>query len=80
MKTINSSDVIFATVTQRGTTLYNARLSGLSSMADVMRFLHKALAGAVGMLTLTLRNGTQGWSRRTSFKLAMAEGVQLSLF
>ncbi len=80
MKTINSSDVIFATVTQRGATLYNARLSGLSSMADVMRFLHKALAGAVGMLTLTLRNGTQGWSRRTSFKLAMAEGVQLSLF
>lgn len=80
MKTINSSDVIFATVTQRGATLYDARLSGLSSMAEVMKFLHKVLAGAVGMLTLTLRNGTQGWSRRTSFKLAMAEGVQLSLF
>lgn len=80
MKTINSSDVIFATVTQRGATLYNARLSGLSSMADVMKYLHKALSGAVGMLTLTLRNGTQGWSRRSSFKLGVAEGVQLTLF
>lgn len=80
MKTINSSDVIFATVTQRGATLYDARLSGLSSMTDVMKYLHKALSGAVGMLTLTLRNGTQGWSRRSSFKLAVAEGVQLTLF
>lgn len=80
MKTINSDDVIFATVTQRGNTLYSGRMSGMSSMAEVMSSLRGALSGAMGMLTLTLRNGTQGWSRRTSFKFAAAEGVQLSLF
>lgn len=80
MKTINSSDVIFATVTQRGNTLYDGQMSGMSSMAEVMSSLRGALAGAMGMLTLTLRNGTQGWSSRSSIKFAMAEGVQLSLF
>lgn len=80
MKTINSNDVIFATVTQRGNTLYDGRMSGVSSMPEVMSCLRKALSGVVGVLTLTLRNGTQGWSRRTSFKFAVAEGVQLSLF
>lgn len=80
MGTISETDIIFATVTQRGTTLFDGRLVGLTSMADVMRSLRRVLGGAAGFLTLTLRNGTQGWARRSSFRFAEAEGVQLSLF
>gem|GEM_PF-4211916 len=32
----NPTDVIFATVRQRGTVLANLRMSGISSMADII--------------------------------------------
>lgn len=67
MKTIDINDTIFATVTANGMTLVNLRLSGLNSMGEVLSSVHRALPGAAGMMTLTLRNGSQGWTDRRAF-------------
>jgi len=45
-----------------GRTVYNSRLTGYESMADVLRDVHDALGGIGGIVTLQLRNGSQGWS------------------
>ncbi len=71
MNQINRNDVIFARVTQRGATIYDGRMSGLSSMSDVMAHLRNALGGAVGLMTLNLRNGSQGWAHQTHFRCGM---------
>lgn len=80
MPTINSTDIIFATVTRHGDTIFDSRLVGFSSMKQLMAYLRRCLSGTLGLLTLNLRNGSQGWSSRTAFRFAMAEGTQLSLF
>lgn len=65
----NPSDVIFATVRQRGTVLANLRMSGISSMADIISRLPHAIGRLMGITTIDLRNGTQGWQRRHTIML-----------
>lgn len=62
MKTITRTDILFAVVRRMGRTVYNSRLTGYESMADVLRDVHDALSGIGGIVTLQLRNGSQGWS------------------
>lgn len=66
------TDVIFATIRQRGTVLANLRLSGISSLADVIRQLPSAVAGLMGLTVIELRNGTQGWQQRHTLMLSTA--------
>lgn len=83
MATINSSDIIFATVIQRGRTIASVRLSGMHTVNDIIRYLSGIVKNTVGMITLSLRNGTQGWQQERNVmfgSLRRAEGVQLSLF
>ncbi len=88
MKAININDVIFATVSQHGCVLASLTLSGVTSLSDVMKHLRASVSGVVGMVTLQLRNMSQGWSQRTTFVPASAPlgrsctrmPVQLSLF
>lgn len=85
MEKISINDIIFATATVRGTIAASLKLSGLKSMADVIAAIKKEIGIAGGLLTITLRNMTQGWSRTRSLYLSPvrvcpAPGTQLTLF
>lgn len=58
---LSSTDIVFATLRQRGRIVDTVRLSGVTSLADVVTRL-KGVVG--GLTTIDLRNGTQGWSSR----------------
>ncbi len=64
MATINFTDTLYATVTQRGVTLANLTLMGMTSFPDIVRELRSALGNVAGITTLLLRNTSQGWSDR----------------
>lgn len=67
MTTILSSDVIFATVSQRGKVMTTLRLSGITSVGDVVSSIGRMFRG---ITTIDLRNGTQGWQRRHTVMLS----------
>jgi len=82
MVTINTSDIIFATLFQHGRQVVTLRLSGLSSFSDIIRQVRRASAGCIGLVTLHLRNCTQGWSGNRPIMMRGCDvaPVQLSLF
>lgn len=82
---INSTDIIYATLVQHGRQIAAYRLSGHTTMADLMRHLRSIAKGCMGLVNITLRNSTQGWSQARSIMFGSAESlstpsVQLSLF
>lgn len=72
MRTIETSDVIFATIQQHGRTIYTTRICGVSSMADIVRHISSDFGTIMGMFTLNLRNGSQGWTTSTNLRLQQA--------
>jgi hypothetical protein len=70
MGTINSSDIIFATLTQRGNQVATFRFSGLSSVADIIKHIRDSVRNCMGIVTLQLRNGSQGWTQQRSLLLS----------
>lgn len=83
MGQINASDIIYATVCQHGRQVASIRISGLTTTQQVMAMARSAASGCLGLVRLTLRNGTQGWSRTLSMMLrdrTETAPVQLSLF
>lgn len=85
MKRINSSDVIIASLTQRGRNVANLRISGLSDISQVIDYIRRTIRGLIGMTSLRLRNGSQGWVTELSLMFgAVADHAtaahQLSLF
>lgn len=67
MATILSFDEIFATVSQRGRVMSSLRLSGITSLADILRAIGNEIRG---LATIELRNSTQGWQRRHTIMFA----------
>lgn len=61
MVSFSSSDTIFASAYQRGREIFNTCGSGFNSMADIVSRLRSG-GVAPGMVTLTVRNASQGWS------------------
>lgn len=61
MATIKFSDTIFATVVFRGETIAMLRMNGVTSFADVLRNVRRAVGTMFGLATINLRNGSQGW-------------------
>ncbi len=59
---ISSSDTLFASVTLRGREIFNKCLSGVSAVSEVISDLRSDPTVA-GLVTLRLRNSTQGWTR-----------------
>lgn len=80
MGKINTSDIIYATITQRGRQIGSFRLSGLESFSEIVRAVRRLSSGVIGLVTVTLRNGTQGWRHTRSIMIApeAAQPVQLS--
>lgn len=80
MGIINKSDIIFATLFQRGRHVVSICMSGAASWNDVIVFLRKVVSECKGLTTLRLRNGSQGWTQQRSIIMKQSEAVQLSLF
>lgn len=67
MATISYTDSLFVNVMTMGRTLMSLHLSGFNSVKELMLHLHELLRQYSGkLLTLQLRNSTQGWSRTSS--------------
>lgn len=85
MATFNTSDIIFATVTQHGQTILSLQMSGLSSFAELLKKLRNAIINPIGLVTLKLRNSSQGWAQQHTMILTTApksptRATQLTLF
>ena len=70
MEKISINDIIFATAKIQGRVTASLRLSGIMSMADIIIQIKKAIGSASGLLTISLRHMTQGWSRQKSVYLS----------
>ena len=62
MSTISPSDILFATVSQRGNMILNIRLSGMECGSDIYRAIRSSLPGISGITRLSIRNASQGWA------------------
>lgn len=85
MATINLHDEIYATLTQRGIVVAKVKLQGIKSLTDVLLTLRSLATNCVGLVTLKVRNYTQGWSQCKNIKLTsqmpmQCDAIQLSLF
>lgn len=83
LRKVSATDVIFATVMSCGRTVFRATYAGMNSVEDIIVAIRRGLHNAVsGPLTLSLRNGTQGWtlSRPMLRRATMPEATQLTLF
>lgn len=67
---VNSTDIIYATLVSRGNVLCQLRLSGFSSLAQLLAHIKRAVRGCVGLATLSVRNSTQGWMQNRSLLLS----------
>lgn len=71
MKKISYNDRLFVRVLLRGSSLVNLSLSGFNSARELMQHLHEVLHRYAGqLLTLELRNTTQGWTRTDTMLFA----------
>lgn len=62
MGTINTTDTLFVTVvTSRGIST-PVKIKGVSSMGEVVTAVRRNSVDTRGMVTLKMRNFTQGWS------------------
>ena len=85
MATIDLHDEVFATLTQRGKVVATMKLSGVTSIAMILQRMQQLASKCVGLVTLKVRNSSQGWLHSCSIMLAPRqshnhEAVQLSLF
>ncbi|MDE6514042.1 MAG: hypothetical protein K2L05_07670 [Muribaculaceae bacterium] len=71
MAKISITDKLFVTVLDRGNRLLQLSVSGITSLKELMQQLHEMLHQYDGkLLTLQLRNSTQGWSRENQMLFA----------
>lgn len=70
MTKISNTDIIFATVTAGGRQISNLRLSGFTSLQQLMCHIISTIGRQMGLITLQLRNLTQGWTSRQAVRLA----------
>lgn len=70
MKIFGTNDTIFARATVMGQEIVNLRLSGVCSMEALLRIVRQHVGAAIGLVKLTVRNMTQGWSDTASYRIA----------
>lgn len=61
LNSINSTDRLYLTVMTGRKTLASLSISGVNSMNEIFRYVLDNARGQKGIVTLYLRNGTQGW-------------------
>lgn len=70
MATINPTDLLYATVSGAGVSTISSQLMGMTSIADVFKSIRNLASGINGLVTLKLRNRSQGWNREFSLMLS----------
>lgn len=63
MATIHYDDHLFVTALQGGMAFASLSSSGFTSFTDVLSALRQQKATVAGMVTIRLRNTSQGWNR-----------------
>ncbi len=71
-KAINLSDRIYITATQGRSTLVSGEVSGVSPVSEIVSYLKTTVEKINGIVVLTLRNCTQGWSQNHTLVLRRA--------
>lgn len=69
MNSINSTDRLYLTVMTGRKTLASLSVSGVSSLNEVYRRVIESANGQKGIVTLYLRNSTQGWTQQHTMVL-----------
>lgn len=69
MNGISSSDNLFASATSMGQQFFNFNGKGISSFGELLDKVKHHPAAPRGMVTITIRNSTQGWSHSRAFYL-----------
>lgn len=72
MEAININDIIFATASIRGNIAADIKLSGLKSMSEIVTAIRREIGSMSGLLTIRMRNATQGWCQSKSVYLSPA--------
>ena len=85
MATIDLQDEVFATLTQRGNIIASVRLIGVNSISNILQQLRLLVSKCVGLVTLKIRNRTQGWLQCRQIMLSLpreenSATTQLTLF
>lgn len=70
MKKIEINDVIFARVTNMGRELLNMRICGVMSMTELLRLVRKEVGPYMGLITISLRNMSQGWTQTGCYRFS----------
>lgn len=66
---INITDILHITALSSGVTLLSTSLCGAASIGDVFRHVKKHAESAKGVVTLRIRNSTQGWVQQHTIVL-----------
>ena len=81
MGTLTTTDIVYATLTKNGRQIASYRISGLTSMPDIISYIRRISALAPGILKLQLRNRSQGWSHTQAISITPSSTpIQLALF
>lgn len=75
MATILPTDTLSLSALRNGRLCVNIVISGCSSMSDVIREMRKIAGNISGLISLRLRNITQGWMQNQSVLLRPAAAV-----
>lgn len=70
MSSINRTDRLYITATSGGATIMSSCVSGMASIGEVYKLVKTSAAKAKGVITLCLRNSTQGWSQQHTLVLS----------
>ena len=69
MATISSSDNLFASASIMGEQIFNFVGTGVASLGELIPKVGNSPMARPGMVTLTIRNSSQGWSQSRAFYL-----------
>lgn len=74
MATISSGDIIFATIIRGGCALLSTRISGIDSFTSLLKHIRATLTNdrhhmPGRLMTINVRNQTQGWSSTSNLIL-----------
>lgn len=70
MAHISATDLLFATLTQRGRIIASLRLRGITSFAGIVAYIRRTLSDVTGLIRLTLRCPSRGWSQERNIMLS----------
>ena len=68
--TISATDRMFVTVSRCGRTVCERMISGIGSMEELLSSVRSMLGDIPGLLSLRIRNASQGWSTRRTIRVA----------